>query len=159
MRRVPQQHANSPIKRERDRRAFTRQWVLLACCVVLAAGFIFAARQQIAAVQYGYKSEELRRRRDLLLEEQRRLLLDIEEKSSPATLEQHARELGLQPARASQIGAESAPSESMPESTLADSEQSLREKEELKDSLQRPGSERAVRPAFAGSAAATLSRR
>ena len=104
MRRVPQQHANSYVRRERDRRALARQALLLASCVVLAAGFVFAARQKIAAVQYGYRSEELRRERGRLLEEQNRLLVAVEESSSPVHLERAARRLGLQPARASQIG-------------------------------------------------------
>ena len=72
-------------------------------CLALAAGFVFAARQQILAVEYGYKTESLRRERDQLLDEQRRLLLAVGESSSPARLEQAARELGMQPARAEQI--------------------------------------------------------
>ncbi len=105
MRRLPQQHANSPLRRERDRRSARRQTTLLVGCLLLAAGFVFAARQQIVAVQYGYKSEELRRERDRLIEEQQRLRLEVEANSSPARLEQAARELGLRPARAGQIGA------------------------------------------------------
>ncbi len=101
---MPQQHPNSYVRRERDRRALRRQATLLACCVVLAVGFVIAARQQFAAVQYGYRSEELRRERERLLEEQRRLHVALEESSSPARLERTARAMGLQPARASQIG-------------------------------------------------------
>lgn len=104
MRRLPQQHRNTPLTRERDRRSVRRQTVLLACCLLLAAGFVIAARQQIAAVQYGYKSEELRRERERLVEEQQRLRVELEAHSSPARLEQAAREVGLQPARAGQIG-------------------------------------------------------
>ena len=104
MKRLPQQHPNSDVRRERDRRAFTRQALLLSACVLLALGFVFAARQKIAAVQYGYRSEELRRERQRLLEEQQRLLLTIEESASPGSLERAARGLGMQPARASQIG-------------------------------------------------------
>lgn len=104
MRRLPQQHPNSPPRRERDRRSARRQWAVLAGCLLLACGFVFAARQQIVAVQYGYKSEELRRERDRLLVEQQRLRAELEANSSPARLEAAARELGLQPARAGQIG-------------------------------------------------------
>ena len=103
MRRVPQQCPNPYVRRERDPRAARRQMILLASCLVLAAGFVFAARQQILAVEYGYKTEALRREREQLLDEQRRLLLAVEEQSSPAQLEQAARELGMQPARAEQI--------------------------------------------------------
>src|SRR5919202_773972 len=105
MRRVPQQYPNPHVRRERDPRAARRQMILLASCLVLAAGFVFAARQQILAVEYGYKTEALRREREQLLDEQRRLLLAVEEQSSPAQLEQAARELGMQPARAEQIEA------------------------------------------------------
>src|SRR2546423_15023750 len=103
MRRVPQQSPTPYVRRERDPRAARRQVLLLAGCLVLAGGFVFAARQQILAVEYGYKTEALRREREQLLDEQRRLLLAVEEGSSPAQLEQAAREMGMQPARAAQI--------------------------------------------------------
>ena len=104
MRRVPQQpYPNPSVRRERDPRAVRRQTLLLACCLALAAGFVFAVRQQIQAVEYGYETESLRHKREQLLDEQRRLLLEVEESSSPARLEQASRELGMQPARAEQI--------------------------------------------------------
>jgi hypothetical protein len=103
MRRVPQQYPNPYVRRERDPRAARRQRLLLAGCLVLACGFIYAVRLQVMAVDYGYKTEALRREREQLLDEQRKLLLAVEESSSPAQLEQAGRELGLQPARASQI--------------------------------------------------------
>ncbi len=104
MRRLPQQYPNPHVRRERDPRAARRQALLLAGCVVLAFGFIYAVRQQILAVDYGYKTEALRREREELIDEQRRLLLALEESSSPARLEETGRGLGMQPARASQIG-------------------------------------------------------
>lgn len=104
MRRVPQQYPNPYVRRERDPRAARRQALLLAGCLALACGFIYAVRQQVLAVDYGYKAEALRREREELLDEQRRLLLAVEENSSPAQLEQAGLELGLRPARASQIG-------------------------------------------------------
>jgi cell division protein FtsL len=103
MRRLPQQYPNPYVRRERDPRALRRQMILLAGCLVLAAGFVAAVRQQILAVDYGYKTEALRREREQLLDEQRRLLLALEERSSPAQLERAARELGMQPTRAVQI--------------------------------------------------------
>lgn len=109
MRRVPQQHANSHVRRERDGRSLARQSLLLACCVVLAAGFVFAARQKIAAVQYGYRTEELRRERERLIEERQRLMVAVEEQSSPAKLEREAQRLGLQSARAAQIHTDEPP--------------------------------------------------
>ena len=103
MRRVPQQYPNPHVRRERDPRAARRQALLLAGCLVLAFGFIYAVRQQILAVDYGYKAEALRRERETLLDEQSRLLLAFEENSSPARLEEAGRELGMQPARSAQI--------------------------------------------------------
>ncbi|HEV3470395.1 MAG TPA: hypothetical protein VG148_13800 [Pyrinomonadaceae bacterium] len=109
MRRVPQQYPNPYVRRERDPRAFRRQLWLLAGCVVLAGGFVFAVRQQIKAVEYGYRTEALRREREALLDEQRRLRLALEEIIAPTRLEPAARELGMQPARAAQLEASAAP--------------------------------------------------
>ena len=103
MRRVPQQYPNPYVRRERDPRAARRQALLLAGCVILACGFIYAVRQQILAVDYGYKAEALRREREELLDEQRRLRVEFEENSSPARLEEAGSGLGMQPARAAQI--------------------------------------------------------
>ncbi len=107
MRRLPQQYPNPHVRRQRDPRAARRQAILLVGCLVLASGFIYAVRQQILAVDYGYKTEALRRERDALLDEQRKLKLALEESSSPAKLEEAGRGLGMQPARAAQIEAAS----------------------------------------------------
>jgi hypothetical protein len=104
MRRLPQQYPNPHVRRQRDPRAARRQAILLVGCLVLACGFICAVRQQILAVDYGYKTEVLRREREELLDEQHKLKLALEESSSPAKLEEAGRELGMQPARAAQIG-------------------------------------------------------
>ena len=109
MRRLPQQYSNPHVRRQRDPRAARRQAILLAGCLLLAFGFIYAVRQQILAVDYGYKTEALRREREELLDEQRKLLLAVEVSSSPARLEEAARELGMQPARAAQIEAATSP--------------------------------------------------
>lgn len=103
MRRMPRQHLNRNVRRERDPRALARQILLLACGVALAVGFIAAARQKFAAVNYGYRSEALRRDRERLMEQQRLLLLQLEETQSPARLERAAREIGLQPTLAAQL--------------------------------------------------------
>ena len=105
MRRVPQQYPNPHVRRERDPRAARRQRLLLLGCLALACGFIYAVRQQVSAVDYGYRTEALRREREQLLDEQRKLRLALEESSSPARLEAAGRELGMQPARAAQIEA------------------------------------------------------
>lgn len=105
MRRLPQQYPNPNVRRQRDPRAARRQALLLAGCLVLACGFIYAVRQQILAVNYGYQTEALRHEREELLDEQRKLKLALGESSSPARLEEAGRELGMQPARAAQIEA------------------------------------------------------
>lgn len=109
MRRVSQPYPNPYVRRARDARAFRRHLWLLAGCLVLAAGFVAAVRQQIKAVDYGYRTEALRRERENLLDEQRRLRLALEEHFAPAHLEPAARELGMQPAHASQLEAAARP--------------------------------------------------
>jgi len=103
MREFPSRQRSS-IRRERDVRALSHLALLLCCALVLAGGFVFAAREHFAAVQYGYESENLRRERDRLLEEQQRLLLEKEQASVPGRLESAARQLGLRPLQAGQIG-------------------------------------------------------
>jgi len=103
MKRVPSKQRNSRIIHERDPRALSRLALLLFCGLVLASGFVFAARQHFVAVQYGYQSEVLRRERDKLLQEQQHLLLRREQAFAPAQLEAEARELGLRPVAASQF--------------------------------------------------------
>jgi len=103
MKRVPSKQRNSRIIHDRDPRALSRLALLLFCGLVLASGFVFAARQHFAAVQYGYQSEGLRRERDRLLQEQQHLLLKKEQAFAPARLESEARELGLRPVAASQF--------------------------------------------------------
>jgi len=105
MRRVPQQYPNPSLRRERDPRAARRQLWLLAGCLVLAAGFVVAVRQQVKAVEYGYRTEALRREHETLLDEQRRLRHELNTSLAPGRLATAARELGMQPARASQLEA------------------------------------------------------
>ena len=104
MNRVPQSQRNSRVRRQRDVPALSRLVMLLFSGVVLACGFVFAAKQHFAAVQYGYQNENLRREKQQLLEERHRLLLEKERASSPARLEPAARQLGLRPATSGQIG-------------------------------------------------------
>lgn len=104
MRRVPSKQRNSRIQRDRDLRALSRLALLLLCGLVLASGFVFAAQQHFAAVDYGYKSEDLRRERERLVAEQQQLTLQKEQAFAPAQLATQARELGLKPLLASQVG-------------------------------------------------------
>jgi cell division protein FtsL len=103
MKRFPEQQRNASIRRSRDVSALSRLALLLFCGLVLSGGFVFAAKQHFAAVQYGYKNEELRSERRKLLQQQQLLSLEKEKVSSPARLEPAARELGLKPATAGQI--------------------------------------------------------
>ncbi|HLN98566.1 MAG TPA: hypothetical protein VK208_08905 [Pyrinomonadaceae bacterium] len=112
MRRVPSKQRNSTIHRDRDLRALSRLGLLLCCGLVLAGGFVYAAQQHFAAVQYGYMSEGLRRERVRLLEERQQLLLKKEQAFAPARLAIQARELGLKPLLASQVGTQKGSSRS-----------------------------------------------
>ena len=104
MRRVPTKQRNSKIHRDRDLRALSRLALLLISGLFLASGFVFAAQQHFAAIDYGYKSEGLRRERERLLEEKQQLMLKREQAFAPARLATQARELGLKPLLASQVG-------------------------------------------------------
>lgn len=112
MRRVPSKQRNSQVRRDRDMRALSRLALLLLCGLVLAGGFMFAAQQHFAAIDYGYKSESLRRERERLLEEKQHLMLKKEQAFAPARLAIQARELGLKPLMASQVGTQRASSRS-----------------------------------------------
>ncbi|HEV7798832.1 MAG TPA: hypothetical protein VGO73_11780 [Pyrinomonadaceae bacterium] len=112
MKRVPSKQRNSKIHRDRDLRALSRLALLLVCGLALASGFVFAAQQHFAAIDYGYKSEGLRREREKLLEERQHLLLKVEQAFAPARLATQARELGLKPLLASQVGTQKAGSRS-----------------------------------------------
>jgi hypothetical protein len=112
MKRVPSKQRNSKIHRDRDVRALSRLALLFVCGLVLASGFVFAARQHFAAVEFGYKSEGLRRERQRLLEEKQQLLLQKEQAFAPARLAVEARELGLKPLQASQVQTQEAGSRS-----------------------------------------------
>lgn len=103
MRRFPQQNLNHGVRREHDTRALKRQLIMLVCGLALAGGFVVAAGQHFAAVRYGYESEQLRSQRARLMDEQQQLILRINAATTPAALERAAREIGMQPARPSQI--------------------------------------------------------
>ena len=104
MNRFPEHQANAKIRRSRDTSALSRLGLLLFCGLILAGGFVFAAKQHFAAVQYGYEHESLRAERKRLLEENQRLTLEKERVIAPDKLEPAARRLGLQPVRSGQIG-------------------------------------------------------
>lgn len=108
MRRLPSTHQNAKVRLDRDVRALYRLALLLGCGLVLAGGFVFAARQHFVAVQFGYQSENLRRERERLIQEQQHLMLQREQAVAPARLEMQARSLGLKPLLATQLGTQKA---------------------------------------------------
>ena len=104
MKRFPELQRNAKVRRARDVTALSRLALLLFSGLILAGGFVFAAKQHFAAVQYGYQSEDLRAERRRLLDENQRLSLEKERASAPDKLEPAARRLGLKPATPGQIG-------------------------------------------------------
>jgi hypothetical protein len=104
MKRFPESQPHAKVRRARDANALSRLALLLFSGLILAGGFVFAAKQHFAAVQFGYKSEDLRTERKRLLEENQRLALDKERVTAPDKLEPAARRLGLKPATPGQIG-------------------------------------------------------
>ncbi|MEN3328354.1 MAG: hypothetical protein V7638_3161 [Acidobacteriota bacterium] len=103
MKRFPEHQLNAKIRRTRDVTALSRLGLLLFCGLVLAGGFVFAAKQHFAAVQYGYQNESLRNERKRLLEQNQRLSLEKERVMAPDKLAPAALRLGLKPARPGQI--------------------------------------------------------
>lgn len=103
MKRVPSTQRNATVHRDRDSRALSRLALLLFCGLVLASGFVFAARQHFAAVQYGYQSETLRQERAKLVEEQQHLLLQKQQAYAPARLQSEGIGLGLKPLLSNQM--------------------------------------------------------
>jgi cell division protein FtsL len=104
MKRFPELQQNAKVRRTRDVTALSRLALLLFSGLILSGGFVFAAKQHFAAVQFGYKSEDLRTERKKLLEDNQRLALEKERATAPDKLEPAARRLGLTPATAGQIG-------------------------------------------------------
>jgi len=104
MKRFPELQRNAKVRRARDVTALSRLALLLFSGLILAGGFVFAAKQHFAAVQYGYKSEDLRAERKRLTEEIERLKLEKERVTAPDKLAPAARRLGLKPATPGQIG-------------------------------------------------------
>lgn len=103
MKRFPEYQLNAKVRRTRDVTALSRLALLLFSGLILTGGFVFAAKQHFAAVQYGYQNEDLRMERKRLLEENQRLALEKERVTAPDKLEPAARRLGLKPAKPGQI--------------------------------------------------------
>jgi hypothetical protein len=65
------------------------------CCVVLVAGFFFAARQHFSSMEYGLQNSRLRRQLDELQSEKRKLLVTREVSMSPIELRKAVRRIGF----------------------------------------------------------------
>jgi cell division protein FtsL len=91
------------VVKEKDRHAVKRFSSLLTAAAILAVGFLYAGHQHFAALHLGYETEKLRTALTDAKEEQRRLTVQKEMATSPARLEQAARQLGMQPMQAAQF--------------------------------------------------------
>lgn len=130
IRRLPAKQKNLAIRRERDRSLPKKLAALLLCGLVLASGFLYAARQHFRALDLGYQSENLRSERKRLLEDQNRLLLLREQAAAPARLEREARRIGLQAVQPGQVAApmetKSVPERNAPAAAPATNNSSVR---------------------------------
>ena len=97
----------TPIKNARPRQ--TQTWpyyaTATACCVVLVAGFFFAARQHFSSMEYGLQNSRLRRQLDELQSEKRKLLVSREVSMSPIELRKAVRRIGFMDSPASHVDA------------------------------------------------------
>src|SRR5262245_65594699 len=91
MKRFPEHQQNAKIRRSRDVTALSRLALLLFCGLILTGGFVFAAKQHFAAVQFGYENENLSTERKRLIEEKQRLALETEQATAPDKLQTAAR--------------------------------------------------------------------
>jgi len=69
--------------------------LVIVCACVIAAGFLFAARQHFTSMDYGIKNSRLRDQLEDLQTEKRRLLLAREVASSPLSIRKAASAIGL----------------------------------------------------------------
>lgn len=65
------------------------------CCVVLVAGFFFAARQHFSSMEYGLQNSQLRHQLNELQSEKRKLLVTREVSMSPTELRKAVRRIGF----------------------------------------------------------------
>ncbi len=86
-----------------DSRSLMQMCIVLVCGLTLALGFVKAAAQHVAAINYGYEEDAMRREHRRLIDEQRQLQLALSQAVAPPQLEQSARRLGLTAARAEQL--------------------------------------------------------
>jgi hypothetical protein len=97
----------TPIENARPRHIQTWHYyaTATACCVVLVAGFFFAARQHFSSMEYGLQNSRLRRQLDELQSEKRKLLVTREVSMSPIELRKAVRRIGFMDSPASHVEA------------------------------------------------------
>ena len=89
----------SKAKQEKSEKSNFRRWttysLVFVCCLTLASGFFFAARQHFSSIDYGMKNSRLRKQVDELEAEKRRLILAREVSLSPGEIKKAAKKAGM----------------------------------------------------------------
>ena len=89
----------SKANQEKSVKSNSRRWatysLVLVCCLTLASGFFFAARQHFSSMDYGMKNSRLRKQVDELEAEKRRLILAREVSLSPGEIKKAAKKAGM----------------------------------------------------------------
>lgn len=89
----------SKANQEKSAKSDSRRWatysLVLVCCLTLASGFFFAARQHFSSIDYGMKNSRLRKQVDELEAEKRRLILAREVSLSPGEIKKAAKKAGM----------------------------------------------------------------
>ena len=94
--------ANRPRRPSLDWRLFLRWSTVGIIGLVLAAGFGFAAWQQLEALRLSYETDQLRKQLDELTRERQRLEIERQRKLSPLLLSGTTRAHNFSPPRPSQ---------------------------------------------------------
>jgi outer membrane biosynthesis protein TonB len=102
-RTTPKTEKAGKIHRERDPIPWRYCLLTLACGLILAVGFFFAARQHFSSIDFSIKNSKLRKQIDELEAEKRRILLAKEIALSPAEIKKAAKKLGFQEMTAGNI--------------------------------------------------------
>ena len=89
----------SKAKQEKSAKSNSMRWatysLVFVCCLTLASGFFFAARQHFSSMDYGMKNSRLRKQVDELEAEKRRLILAREVSLSPGEIKKAAKKAGM----------------------------------------------------------------
>ena len=83
------------VRRERAPVPWQYCLVSLACAVILAFGFFFAAKQHFSSIEFGMKNSDMRKAKEKLVADQRKLRAERDEVSSEANIEKAGLKIGL----------------------------------------------------------------